>query len=50
MSLIKKKTFNSQVERDLKSFKEKSDIIVANRQVEDLVDVQKSIYDLFGSD
>ena len=44
--------FNSPVEIDLVSFKKKSDIIVANRKVEELFDVQNKLFtrDLFGSD
>ena len=44
--------FNSLVERDLVSFKKMSDIIVANRKVEELFDVQKKLFtrDLFGTD
>lgn len=50
---LKEKTFfNSRVEPDLVSFKNKSDIIVANRKVEELLDVQKKLFtrDVFGSD
>ena len=50
---FKEKTFfNSRVEPDLVSFKNKSDIIVANRKVEELLDVQKKLFtrDVFGSD
>jgi len=44
--------FNSRVETDLNAFKKGVDIILANRMVVDLQDVQKKVFtrDLFGED
>ncbi len=44
--------FNSKVIKDLNEFKQVSDVIVANRLSDDIVDVQGKVYtrDLFGSD
>ena len=44
--------FNSKVIKNLKTFKEMSDIIVANRLCADLLDVKEKVYtrDIFGSD
>ena len=44
--------FNSKVENDLKSFKDKADIILANRFSSELSDVESKIFtrDLFGLD
>jgi UDPglucose 6-dehydrogenase len=44
--------FNSKVVNDLNKFKQESDVIVANRITDDIIDVREKIYtrDLFGKD
>ncbi|MGP9765420.1 nucleotide sugar dehydrogenase [Halomonas sp. AOP13-D3-9] len=51
-ALDEEKFFGSTVMRDFEVFKDKCDVILANRMVPELVDVEAKVYtrDLFGSD
>jgi UDPglucose 6-dehydrogenase len=44
--------FHTEVVRDLDEFKERCDVIAANRRTHDIADVEDKVYtrDLFGSD
>jgi UDPglucose 6-dehydrogenase len=44
--------FNSEVVKDLEDFKNRSDLVIANRKSDDLSDISQKVYtrDLFGDD
>jgi len=49
---MREKNFNSRVFDDLEEFKQISDVIIANRLSDDIMDVKEKIYtrDIFNSD
>jgi UDPglucose 6-dehydrogenase len=51
-ALLEDNFFNSKVIKDLEEFKAMSDVIVANRMTDDMLDVKDKVYtrDLFGVD
>lgn len=51
-ALVEETFFNSRVVRDLDAFKSISDVVVANRWADDILDVRNKVYtrDLFGQD
>jgi UDPglucose 6-dehydrogenase len=51
-ALLEDNFFNSKVIKDLEEFKAMSDVIVANRMTDDVLDVKDKVYtrDLFGVD
>ena len=51
-SLNKKNFFGSEVIKNIKDFKEKSDLVIANRMFDEIKDIEKKLFtrDIFGKD